>query len=385
MYVPTRILFGAGELNNLHSQKMPGRKAMIVISKGKSARENGYLARTEEQLKLAGIETVVFDKVEANPLKSTVMAGGAFARENGCDFIVALGGGSCIDAAKAIAVMAANDGDYWDYVSGGSGKGKAMEHKPIPVVAITTTAGTGSETDPWAVVTHEVNHEKIGIGNDDMFPVLAVVDPELMTSVPPKLTAYQGFDALFHSVEGYVSKGFNLMSDMYALTAIENISRNLPRAVKNGKDIAARERVAFGNTLSGLVESVGLCTSQHSLEHAMSAFHQDLPHGAGLIMISKAYFTHLIDKHVCDDRFVRMAKAMGMEDAKEPMDFITMLVKLQEDCGVSDIKMSDYGIKPDEFETMAKNAKDTMGFLFMCDRSEISVGESAAIYEESYK
>jgi len=385
MYVPTRILFGAGELNNLHSQKMPGRKAMIVISKGKSARENGYLARTEEQLKLAGIETVVFDKVEANPLKSTVMAGGAFARENGCDFIVALGGGSCIDAAKAIAVMAANDGDYWDYVSGGSGKGKAMEHKPIPVVAITTTAGTGSETDPWAVVTHEVNHEKIGIGNDDMFPVLAVVDPELMTSVPPKLTAYQGFDALFHSVEGYVSKGFNLMSDMYALTAIENISRNLPRAVKNGKDIAARERVAFGNTLSGLVESVGLCTSQHSLEHAMSAFHQDLPHGAGLIMISKAYFTHLIDKHVCDDRFVRMAKAMGMEDAKEPMDFITMLAKLQEDCGVSDIKMSDYGIKPDEFETMAKNAKDTMGFLFMCDRSEISVGESAAIYEESYK
>ena len=385
MYVPTRILFGAGELNNLHSQKMPGRKAMIVISKGKSARENGYLARTEEQLKLAGIETVVFDKVEANPLKSTVMAGGAFARENGCDFIVALGGGSCIDAAKAIAVMASNDGDYWDYVSGGSGKGKAMEHKPIPVVAITTTAGTGSETDPWAVVTHEVNHEKIGIGNDDMFPVLAVVDPELMTSVPPKLTAYQGFDALFHSVEGYVSKGFNLMSDMYALTAIENISRNLPRAVKNGKDIAARERVAFGNTLSGLVESVGLCTSQHSLEHAMSAFHQDLPHGAGLIMISKAYFTHLIDKHVCDDRFVRMAKAMGMEDAKEPMDFITMLAKLQEDCGVSDIKMSDYGIKPDEFETMAKNAKDTMGFLFMCDRSEISVEESAAIYEESYK
>jgi alcohol dehydrogenase len=385
MYVPTRILFGEGELNNLHSQRMPGRKAMIVISMGKSARESGYLARTEEQLKLAGIETVVFDEVTANPLKSTVMAGGAFARENGCDFIVALGGGSCIDAAKAIAVMAANDGDYWDYVSGGTGKGKAMAHKPIPVVAITTTAGTGSETDPWAVVTHEVNHEKIGIGNDDMFPVLSVVDPELMTSVPPKLTAYQGFDALFHSVEGYVSKGFNLMSDMYALTAIENISRNLPIAVKNGKDIAGREKVAFGNTLSGLVESVGLCTSQHSLEHAMSAFHQDLPHGAGLIMISKAYFTHLIDKHVCDDRFVRMAKAMGMEDAKEPMDFIKMLEKLQHDCDVADLKMSDYGIKPDEFITMAKNAKDTMGFLFMCDRSTISVEESAAIYKESYK
>jgi len=385
MYVPTRILFGAGELNNLHSQKMPGKKAMIVISKGKSARSYGYLARTEEQLKLAGIETVVFDKVEPNPLKSTVMAGGSFAKENGCDFIIALGGGSCIDASKAIAVMATNDGDYWDYVFGGTGKGMAMEHKPLPVIAITTTAGTGSETDPWAVITHEENHEKIGLGNDDMFPVLAIVDPEIMTSVPPKFTAYQGFDALFHSVEGYVSKGANLMSDMYAITAIENVSRNLAKVVKDGKDIDAREKVAFGNTLSGVVESVGLCTSQHSLEHAMSAFHQELPHGAGLIMISEAYFTHLIDKHVCDDRFVQMAKAMGMEDAKEPIDFIKMLLELQEDCGVADLKMSDYGIKPEEFETMAKNAKDTMGFLFTCDRSEISVEESATIYKESYK
>jgi alcohol dehydrogenase len=117
----------------------------------------------------------------------------------------------------------------------------------------------------------------------------------------------------------------------------------------------------------------------------MSAFHQELPHGAGLIMISKAYFTHLIDKHVCDDRFIQMAKAMGMKGAKEPMDFITMLAKLQEDCGVSDLKMSDYGIGPDEFETMAKNAKDTMGFLFMCDRKEINVDECVAIYRESYK
>lgn len=155
MYVPTRILFGTGELRNLHEQKMPGKKAMIVISNGKSTKANGYLARTEEQLKVAGVETVVFDKVEANPLKSTVMTGSALARVNNCDFIVALGGGSCIDAAKAIAVMATNDGDYWDYIPSGSGKGKPVNNKPLPVIAITTTAGTGSEVDPWAVVTHE--------------------------------------------------------------------------------------------------------------------------------------------------------------------------------------------------------------------------------------
>lgn len=385
MYIPTRTLFGAGELNNLHTQKMPGKKAIIVISNGKSTKSNGYLARTEEQLELACLEYVLFDKVESNPLKSTVMAGGAFAKENDCDFVVALGGGSCIDAAKAIAVMAANDGDYWDYIPTGSGKGKPVENKPLPVVAITTTAGTGSETDPWTVVTHEENHEKIGMGYDDTFPVIAVVDPELMTTVSPRFTAYQGFDALFHSVEGYVSKGVNLMSDMYAITAIRNVARNLAKAVKDGNDLDAREKVAFGSTLSGTVECVGLCTSQHALEHAMSAFHQELPHGAGLIMISKAYFTHFINKHVCDDRFVKMARAMGMVDAKEPMDFITMLIKLMEDCGVADLKMSDYGIKPEEFETLAKNAKETMGHLFGADRSELGIDDCIDIFTKSYK
>jgi alcohol dehydrogenase len=205
-----------------------------------------------------------------------------------------------------------------------------------------------------------------------------------MLSLPPDYTAYQGFDALFHSVEGYVSTGVNLMSDMCAITAIEHVSHNLARAVRNGKDSDAREKVAFGSALSGMVESVGLCTSQHSLEHAMSAYHQDLPHGAGLIMISKAYFTHLIDRHICDDRFVAMAKAMGMEDAKEPMDFIAMLTKLQENCGVDNLKMSGYGIRPQEFPILARNAKDTMGSLFACDRIDLTPDDCVAIYSASY-
>jgi len=145
MYIPTRTLFGVGQLNELKDQGMPGKKAMIIISNGKSTRANGYLVRVEEQLKLAGVETVVFDKVEPNPLKSTIMLGSAFARENGCDFVVALGGGSCIDASKAIALMATNPGDLWDYIQSGTGKRKAIENKPLPIVAITTTAGTGSE------------------------------------------------------------------------------------------------------------------------------------------------------------------------------------------------------------------------------------------------
>ncbi|MHC1714839.1 MAG: iron-containing alcohol dehydrogenase [Acidaminococcaceae bacterium] len=385
MYVPTRVLFGAGQLNHLHEQKMPGSKAMIVISDGRSTRANGYLARTEKQLEETGVLSVVFNKVQANPLKSTVMAGAQYAREYGCDFIVALGGGSCIDAAKAMAVMATNEGELWDYIAAGTGKGKPIANKPLPIIAITTTAGTGSESDCGAVITNEETFEKTGLVMEDLFPVIGIVDPELTLSVPSKFTAYQGFDALFHSVEGYVSNGVNLMSDMYAINAIENIGRNLAKAVKDGRNLEARERVAFGNSLSGTVMMVGRCTSEHSLEHAMSAYHQELPHGAGLIMISKAYFTHLIEKQVCDERFVRMAQALGMEDAMEPMDFIKMLTKLQEECGVAELRMSDYGITPDEFPKMAQNAKDTMGGLFKCDRIELTNEDCVNIYQKSYK
>lgn len=392
MYVPTRIIFGAGELSHLHEQLngeklgFAGKKALIVISNGKSTRENGSLSKTEKELKMAGIESVIFDKIMANPLKSTVMEGAVAARENNCDFIVALGGGSVMDASKAIAAMTTNDGDLWDYVVGGSGKGKTLVNEPLPIIAITTTAGTGSEVDQYGVISNEETNEKIGFGGyDSLFPKVAVVDPELMKSVPEKFTAYQGFDALFHSVECYIAAPANLMSDMYALTAIENIGKYLARAVRDGNDMEAREHVAFANTLSGVVMTISACTSEHAMEHAMSAYHHELPHGAGLIMISQAYFTHFIEKHVCDERFIRMAQALGMRDAKEPMDFILALAKLQEECGVSELKMSDYGIVPEEFMTLAKNARDTMGGLFMCDRVPMSDEECAAIFERSYK
>ncbi|WP_304507394.1 iron-containing alcohol dehydrogenase [Anaerotignum sp.] len=386
MYVPTRILFGEGQINNLHGQTMPGKKAFLVISNGRSTRENGALATAEAELKTAGVETVLFDRIMANPLKSTVMEGAAVARKEGCDFVVALGGGSVMDASKAIAAMASNDGDLWNYMNGGTGKGKVLKNAPLPIIAITTTAGTGSEVDQWGVVSNEETNEKMGFGGyDSLFPVLAVVDPALMKSVPAKFTAYQGFDALFHSVECYISAAANLMSDMYALTAIENIGKYLVRAVKDGGDMEAREGVAFANTLSGVVMTISACTSEHSLEHAMSAFHHDLPHGAGLIMISKAYFTFFIENHACDDRFVRMAQALGMEEAKEPMDFILALDQLQKDCGVSDLKMSEYGILPTEFSILAQNARTTMGGLFGCDRVPLSDDACVAIFEKSYQ
>ena len=385
-YAPTRVLFGNGQLNNLNIQKMPGKKALIVISNGKSAKENGYLERLQEQLSLANVEYALFDEIEPNPLKLTVMRGAEAAHINGCDFIVALGGGSVMDAAKAISAMVTNNGDLWDYISGGTGKENPLENTPLPIISITTTAGTGSEVDQWGVISNDETNEKIGFGGyDSLFPVLAIVDPELMTTVSPKFTAYQGFDALFHSTEVYISKFANLMSDMTALTAIEAVSNNLVAAVKNGGDMTAREKVAFGNTISGYSMVVGACTSEHSLEHALSAYHHDLPHGAGLIMISKAYYSFFINKHICDNRFVKMAQVMGIKDADKPEDFIVALAKLQQDCGVDGLKMSDYGITPDEFEKIAKNAMETMGGLFESDPYPLTIEDCVEILKKSYK
>lgn len=382
---PTRILFGSGALNDLGKQQMPGKKAMLLMSRGKSAKVSGAYDRTLAQLAQAGVEAAEFAKVMENPLKDMVMEGAAFARENGCDFIVALGGGAVLDSAVAISAMATNDGDLWDYVNGGTGKGQPLANPGLPIVTITLTAGTGSEINCWGVISNPETKEKIGFGRTELTPVLAVVDPELMKTVPPKYTAYQGFDALFHNTEVMMSNGVNILSEAIALSAIENIAKYLPRAVADGNDLEAREHVAYGSTLAGMTMQLTSTTAQHSMEHAMSAYHHDLPHGAGLIMISKAFAEYFIERHACDKQFVKMAKAMGMENADKPEDFITALVKLQEACGVADLKMSDYGIQPDEFMTLAVNARETMGGLFLANPCEMNDTDCAGVFEKAYR
>ena len=176
LFMPTRIIFGPGKLKELATTPyLPGKKALVVIGAGKSMRKNGYLDRTVGYLKLNGVDSVVFDKILPNPVVEHVMEGAEAARENKCDFIIGLGGGSSIDASKSIAVMATNPGHYWDYIHGGSGKGQPVLNKPLPIVAITTTAGTGTEADPWTVITKSDTNEKIGFGFDGTFPVLSIV------------------------------------------------------------------------------------------------------------------------------------------------------------------------------------------------------------------
>lgn len=382
-FMPTRILFGKGKLNELHEQQLPGKKALIVTTAGKSVEKYGYLDRLKEQLDMANIKYVIFNKIMPNPIVQHVREGAKIARDNNCDFVIGLGGGSSIDSAKSIAVMATNEGDYWDYISGGTGKGIEVLNDPLKIVAITTTAGTGTEVDPWTVITN--GNEKIGFGYDKTFPVLSVVDPELMMTVPSHLTAYQGFDALFHSTEGYINRTANEMSDLFALKAISLIGKSLSRAVNCGSNEDARGEVALANTLSGIVESTSGCTSEHSIEHALSAYHPELPHGAGLIMISLAYYRFIANSNCCNKRMIEMAKALGKHDAKEAMDFVKVLEKLQEECNVASLKMSDYGIKEYEIEDIAVNARETMGGLFEVDPCEINHNSVVNILKESYR
>lgn len=375
-YMPTRIFFGAGSVKKLSRAPLPTGRGLLITG-GSSTTKLGYVDKVCAALAEAGHEMTVYRDVQPNPTIENVRECAAIAREQECTFVVGLGGGSSIDTAKAAAVMATNDGDWWDYVYGGSGKGQKIKNQPLPIVAITTTAGTGTEADPWTVVTN--GEEKIGGGNDKTFPTLSIVDPDFMMTVPPHLTAYQGFDALFHACEGYLATIASPVSEMYSLKAIELIGKSLPRAVQDGSDAEARADVALANTLAGFVESLSSCTSEHAIEHAMSGFHPKLPHGAGLIMISLEYYKLFAD--VCADKFAHMAHALGRADG----DFVAALAELQKQCGVDNLKMSDYGMENGDFGKYADHAFADMGGLFRVDAKQLTRDDVIGILSRSYR
>lgn len=241
-YIPTRIFFGSGSVAKLARAGLPDGKGLLITG-GSSTTKLGYVDRVCEALAQGGHEMVIYRDVQPNPTIENVRDCARLARQEGCTFVVGLGGGSSIDTAKAAAAMATNDGDWWDYVFGGSSKGQKLKNQPLPIVAITTTAGTGTEADPWTVVTN--GQEKIGGGNDKTFPTLSIVDPDFMMSVPPHLTAYQGFDALFHACEGFLATCANPVSEMFSLQAITLIGKSLAKAVADGSDADARANVAL--------------------------------------------------------------------------------------------------------------------------------------------
>ncbi|MSA02017.1 iron-containing alcohol dehydrogenase [Lactonifactor sp. BIOML-A3] len=380
--MPTRVLFGAGQLDHLHEETLPGKKALIVTSNGQSTKKYGYLARVQKELELAGVDYALFDEIRPNPTRENVMDGAKAVKDNGCDFVLALGGGSVMDCGKCIALMAANPGDIWDYSLSKEGGKKNAEFDAIPIVAITTSAGTGSEVDIAAVISNDATKEKTGIFFLSMFPTLSVVDASLMTSVPPKFTAYQGMDAFFHASESVINKNEHPMGEMFALKAIELIAKYLPIAYKDGNNLEARENMALANTLAGYYM---LCTSAHTMEHVMGSYHEDLVHGAGLIMIAHAYYDFFAQRQAAEEPMLKMAKAMGVDHPTSGKDFIHALDRLLDSIGCAELKMSEAGITEDELKLYPQRIHEVLGGDITADPLPLSDEDYLEIYQKSYR
>lgn len=379
--IPTKVLFGAGQLNNLHKEKFPGKKALIVISYGQSTKKYGYLLRLEEQLQKADIEYVLFDKVRPNPTAENVMDGAALARKEGCDFVISLGGGSVMDCGKCIALMMKNTGDLWDYSMSRQGGKKIHQNPAAPNICITTSAGTGSEINAAAIISRDDLEEKTLFLRPSMFPTISVVDSDLMLSVPPKYTAYQGMDAFFHASETMMNINVHPMAEMFALKSIELLTKYLPVAYKDGSNKEARSYVALANTLACYYV---MSTSAHNMEHVMSGFHPELAHGAGLIMISPAYYDFFIQKGLGEDRFIKMAKAMGIENPASSKDFLDALKELINDVGCADVKMSQAGITKEELKKYPAKVFEVLGGDITADLMPLSEKDYLEIFENAY-
>ncbi len=389
--LPTTLLFGPGRLAELETtQLLPkGDKALIVIGQSGNILRQGYLARVQGLLGTRGVKTVVFDGVRANPRTEDVDAAAAQARSMGAQYVIALGGGSVIDSAKAICLAATKEAPFWQGF-----EAKVYEDVAgLPLVAIPTTAGTGSEGNGAALICGQPG--KRGFMHPAFFPALAIVDPELTASMPPRLTAVTGMDAFFHAAECFLSRARQPMSDMLCLEAAHLVTRFLPQAVETGEDINARTALAWASTAAGMALALSSPISQHALEYSFSGSGRGSEHGAGLTVLSRPYFEHLIalaqaqgDEDTLD-RLLNLAVAMGFgaeeeDDGTHP--FLAGLQALLEAVGLDGLRAEDMGYAAEEvpaYVAAAMQLKDARNFA----NTPVRMGEAdvRAIFEAVFK
>jgi alcohol dehydrogenase len=348
--VPPVTLIGCGAVQAAGEQMkaIGGKKTLIVTDKFLAT--NGLADRIKKILEDAGGQAIIYGGAEPNPTDKNVADGLQAYRDNGCDSIITLGGGSSHDCGKAIGIVATNGGTIHDY------KGIDTVPKPMPpFIAINTTAGTGSEMTPAAVITNTENNVKFVIWSVNVPVNIAIDDPELHAGMPPGLTAATGMDALTHAVEAYVAAFANPISDGLALHAIKLIATWLPKAVANGTDIEARTAMAYAAYIAGQAFSSAGLGIAHSLAHQPGSF-IGLPHG-----VCNAVFLPLVCEFnmiACMDRYADVAAAMGVDiTGLTPREAAIMGIEaiknLSADIGIPS-GLAELGMKAEDIPKMAE-------------------------------
>jgi len=330
---PTRIVFGTGAHEILVQEAPRGaRKALLVTDPGMVNLDVFNLVKA--RMEAAGLAHEVFAGISPNPTDDDVNGGVAAYREAGCDWIVAMGGGSAIDGAKGVRLLATHPGSVLDYDDARNGADRITADMP-PLVAIPTTAGTGSEVGRSTVVTDTATHRKVVIYSPHLIPTAAIVDPDLMVGLPSRLTAATGMDALAHCVEAYCAKGYHPICDAIALAGVRLVHGALERAVRNGQDLEARTDMAMAATMGAIAfqKGLGLC---HALAHPLSTVagvHHGLANGIMLWRVME------FNRPALGDRLVELSRAMGADDAPTAVRDLARIVGIPE--GLADVGVTE--------------------------------------------
>ena len=342
-FLPVNLVFGSGKVLETGELAKPyGKKALIVTGRS-SAKRSGLYDKVNDSLKAAGLETVLFDKVSQNPLTTTAQEGADFAKANGCDVVVAIGGGSIMDCAKAIAFLSKNEGDINDYIYN-----RLTSDDALPLILIPTTCGTGSEGNGFAVLTNPDNGDKKSLRCNAIVAKVSIVDPECMMTMPKKVLASVTFDALCHNIEAYTSKIAQPLTDAMSIYAIELIANNLVSVYNGTGSKKEWENITMASTIGGMVINTAGVTIAHGMEHPASGL-KDIVHGQGLaaltpIVIEASYKGN-------EEKFAKIAKIFGGESAADCADKIRELLKaIDLEC-----KLSDLGIAEEDIPWMAEN------------------------------
>ncbi|MDK2984920.1 MAG: alcohol dehydrogenase [Clostridia bacterium] len=351
-YMPTVNLMGAGSAKKVGEQMnvLEVKKALIVTDKGLN--KIGMVDEIKQIIEAAGAEAVIFDGAEPNPTDKNVEDGLKVFKENNCDVIVSLGGGSSHDCAKGIRIVACNGGNIRDY----EGIDKSKDAS-IPMIAINTTAGTASEITRFCIITDTERKVKMAIVDWRCTPSVAINDPLLMMKKPPALTAATGMDALTHAIEAYVSTAATPVTDSGALMAIKLISENLRKAVANGSHFEARNAMAYAEFLAGMAFNNASLGYVHAMAHQLGGFY-NLPHGVcNAILLPHVERFNLISN---PQKFADIAEAMGenieslsVREAAEVA--LEAIQKLSQDIGIPS-GLAELGVKEEDIKIMAENA-----------------------------